>query len=262
MNGWRGAALKNGLKDSLAYRAEFLIGVISAAFVPVCIQLILWSSIFQASSSGLVSGMNYADLLAYTWTSLLFSQIRGGDHDFAISEMIRTGSLNNYLLRPVGVLEFTYIRGLGEKLFILIIGTLIGIIATAFTPITLSGLLMGMVIAFLGNIIHFMFGSILCATAFYWENAFAILMVKNMMVSLLCGELLPLTLVPEKYAFIWQSTPFYLYVFGPTQLALGRWGVSEFFHHGLIALVWIFAFWAIMKGVWKFAIHRYQGMGG
>ena len=32
--------------------------------------------------------------------------------------MIRSGQLSNYLVRPVGVVEFVYIRGVAPKLFI------------------------------------------------------------------------------------------------------------------------------------------------
>jgi ABC-2 type transport system permease protein len=260
--GWRYAALRNGLRDSLQYRGEFLLEVLSSAFVPVIIQFILWSSIFSTRPNETIGGMSYTELMAYTWTSMLFSQIRGGNHDFALSEMIRTGTLSNYLLRPVGVLEFIYLRGLGEKLALTLIFFVVGLVACPFTPISLPGLIMAMTIALMGNLIHYLFGSFLAAAAFYWENAFALLMVKNMMVSLMCGELLPLSLIPEQYSFLWKSTPFYLYVYGPTQFALGKWGFADFTHHFGLALIWIFVFWILNRIAWKFSIHRYQGMGG
>ena len=259
---WRIAAIRNGIRDALAYRGDFIIDFIGSAMVPVVIQLVLWYSLFHNGGATSFAGMSYPELLAYTWTSILFSQVRGGDHDFAIIEMIRTGTLNNYLLRPVGVVEFTFFRALGEKLLTATFCFILGVLAMLFTKLHVTNLILAMMLAILGNLIHYLFGAALASIAFYWENAFAVLMVKNMVVSLLCGELIPLTIVPEKYSWIWKSTPFYLYVFGPTQVALGKWDHLMWLHHMGIGLVWVFAFWVMIKISWGIAIKQYQGLGG
>jgi ABC-2 type transport system permease protein len=259
---WRMAAIKNGIKGALAYRGEFLVGLIGSAIVPVGIQLMLWYAIFQSGNTTHFAGMDYPELLAYTWTSLLFSQIRGGDYDFELIEQIRTGTLSNFLLRPVGVVEFVFFQGFGEKLYTALVCLFFGLIATIFTKLTVIHLLMGLFLAILGNMIAYLLGASLAAAAFYWENAFAVLMVKNMVVSLLCGEVLPLSIVPEKYSFIWKSTPFYLFVYGPTQIALGKWDTHQFYAEVGFALLWIFGFWAALKLLWTYSINRYQGIGG
>lgn len=259
---WRLASIQNGIRDALAYRGDFIIDFLTSASVPVLIQLLLWYSIFNASGASEFAGMSYSELLAYTWTSLLFSQVRGGNYDFTLIEMIRTGNLSNYLIRPVGVVEFTFYRGFGEKLITATLCFILGCIATAFTELSLGNLLLGMLLALLGNIIAYLFGAFLAAAAFYWENAFAILMVKNMLVSLFSGELIPLTVVPEAYSWVWKSTPFYLYVFGPTQTALGKWSFHEWAHHFGLGLLWLLAFWFLLEVSWRYSIKRYQGLGG
>jgi ABC-2 type transport system permease protein len=259
---WRFATIKNGLRDAMAYRGDFLLDFFGQSLVPVAIQLILWYSIFHNGNTTSFGGMSYSQLIAYTWTSLLFTQIRGGDYDFSLIEMIRTGSLSNYLLRPVGVIEFVFYRGLGEKLLTAIFCLVLGMIATFFTPMSITNLILGMMLAILGNVIHYIFGAALAAVAFYWENAFAILMVKNMVVSLFSGELLPLSIVPVQYAWIWRSTPFYLYVYGPSQVALGKWDHVMWAQQMGIGILWLIAFYILMKITWKISIDRYQGLGG
>ena len=259
---WRLAAVRNGMRDALAYRGDFLLELFGSALLPVAIQLILWYSIFKTQGAGSFGGMNYSQLLAYTWTSLLFSQVRGGDYDFSLIEMIRTGSLSTYLLRPVGVVEFTFFQGFGEKIFTASFCFCLGLAATFFTDLSITNLLLGMSMAIMGNMIHYLFGAALATVAFYWENAFAVLMVKNMVVSLFSGELLPLSVVPTKYAWIWESTPFYLYVYGPTQVALGKWDHAMWAHQMLIACGWLVAFYLAMRFLWSYSIDRYQGIGG
>ncbi len=259
---WRIAALINGMKDAIAYRFEFLLTLCSSAIVPVALQLILWNSIFKMSGATSFAGMTYSELLSYTWTSVVFSQVRGGNQDFELIEMIRTGTLNNYLLRPVGVIEFVYIRGLGEKAIVSLLCLSLGIIATFFNSLSPEHLVMGMLLALLGNLIHYLMSAALASLAFYWDNAFAVLMVKNMIVSLLSGELLPLNLFPAQYSWIWKCLPFYLYVYGPTQIALGKWSAHEWLLQMGIGVAWILFFTLLIRWSWGISIKRYQGLGG
>ncbi len=259
---WRLAALKNGFQDATAYRVEFLFEILASAFVPAAIQSILWYAIFQVGGVTQISGMNYSDMIHYTLFSLLFSQIRGGDHDFELAEMIRSGQLSNYLLRPVGVVEFIYIRGVAPRLFIAILCLTLGMglgVFFGFSPIRMLG---SMFLALLGNIIHYQIGSALSATSFLWEESYSILMVKNMIVNLLSGELIPLNLFPPSMQWIWKSTPFYLYVYGPTQYALGRWSHQEFLTQLGFSMLWILGAWLAIRVSWGLGLKRYSSLGG
>jgi ABC-type uncharacterized transport system permease subunit len=81
---WRLAALKNGFQDATAYRIEFLFEVIGSAFVPAAIQSVLWYAMFKVGGATTIAGMTYSQMLHYTFMSLLFTQIRGGDLDFIL----------------------------------------------------------------------------------------------------------------------------------------------------------------------------------
>ena len=87
-------------------------------------------------------------------------------------------------------------------------------------------------------------------------------MVKNMLVSLLSGELLPLNLFPQKMQWLWKSTPFYLYVFGPVEFVLGRWTPLMFAHQCLIGCAWMVFGWAFIKVTWGLGMKRYLSLGG
>ena len=259
---WRLAALKNGFQDATAYRVEFFFEIMGSAFVPAAIQWVLWYAIFNLGGNSEIAGMSYLEMVHYTWVSLLFTQVRGGDHDFELQEMIRSGQLSNYLLRPVGVVEFIYIRGVAPRLFIAGLCLLLGMtlsIWLGFSPLRMMG---AMFLALLGNIIHYQLGAALATTAFLWEEAYSVLMIKNMLVSLLSGELIPLNLFPASMSWIWKSTPFYLYVFGPTQYALGRWSHEEFLYHLGLSCVWLIAGWALIRVTWGLGMKKYLSLGG
>ncbi len=259
---WRVAALKNGLLDATAYRVEFFIEVLGSAFVPAAIQLVLWYGVFSFNPKASLGGLSHLELVQYTLTSILFSQIRGGNHDFDLHEMIRTGGLSQYLLRPVGVVEFIYIRGVASKLFLALLCLCVGILLSVWIPISPLRLCGAIGLALLGNIIHYQVGACLSTFAFLWEEAYSVLMVKNLLVTFLSGELIPLSLFPKNLEWIWKSTPFYLYVFGPSQYALGKWSQTEFMSALGLALLWIFVFWILIRVSWGLGIKRYQSHGG
>jgi len=259
---WRWAALKNGLQDATAYRWEFLFEILGSAIVPAAIQWILWYALFEIGGAKSIAGMTYHDLLTYTGISLLFTQVRGGDHDFELQEMIRSGQLSNYLLRPVGIVEFIYIRGVSSRIFIASLCLAAGLFTCLFLDLSPWRILGGMFLAVIGNIIHYQIGAILSTTAFLWEEAYSLLMVKNMIVSVLSGELIPLNLFPTQLEWIWKSTPFYLYVFGPTQYALGRWSTWEYCHQLGIATMWVLMLWATVRFSWHIGLRRYLSLGG
>ncbi len=259
---WRWAALKNGFQDSTAYGVEFLLEILGAAIVPVAIQWVLWYAIFSQGGKTEVAGMSYADMLQYTWVSVLFTQIRGGDLDFELAEMIRSGTLSNYLLKPVGVIQFVFLRGSASRFFLAGLCWVIGVIAFLIFGGDPLRMTLAMLMALMGCIIHYQISASLAAMAFVWEESYSVLMVKNMVVSLLSGELIPLNMFPESMQWIWKNTPFYFYVYGPTQFARGAWTYQEFGHQCLIATAWMVAGWLMIRLSWGFGIRGYQSLGG
>lgn len=258
---WRWAALMNGFKDAIAYRGEFLIEIAGSAIVPVLIQLLLWYSIFKTGGHSEFAGKTYQELLLYTWVSALFSQVRGGNLDFELAEMIRTGTLSQYLLKPVSVLEFVFYRGAAVKLLVALVGLVAGIVVALVFGLSYWHILAGMLIAWMGHVIHYQISSVVASAAFAWEEAYGVLMVKNLVISLLSGELIPLYLVPEQYSWIWKSTPFYLYVYGPTQIATGAWGWAEFTQQVWFGLAWFVAGWILLRLTWGLGIRKYSSLG-
>lgn len=258
---WIFAALKNGFRDATAYQTEFLLEVFGSAFTPAAVQWIMWYAMFKIGGATEIAGMRYSDMIQYTLVSLLFTQIRGGDQDFELSEMIRTGGLSNYLLRPVSVIQFVYVRGIAPKLLLAAICLALGTGVGVFYGLSPIRLVVGMFLAILGNIIHYQISAALAAAAFLWEESFALLMVKNMVVSLLSGEMIPLSFFPSSMEWLWKYSPFYLYVFAPVQISTGKWGWSEMGFHFMIAVFWILFGWALIRASWGYGIRKYVSLG-
>lgn len=259
---WRVAALLYGLKDAIAYRGEFFLEMISSALGPAIIQWIFWYALFKTGGNETVAGMTYKDLIQYTLYSVLFTQIRGGNHDFHLADRIRTGGLSQYLLRPASVVEFVYLQGIAPRLLNAGFCLLGGVVLSFILDYSLTRMFGAMILALLGNLIHYQVGAVLATLAFYWEEAYSVLMVKNLFVALLSGEMIPLNFFPESWSWMWKSLPFYLYVFGPVQYATGKWSHSEFLNAVGIACLWIVFLSFMVHWSWRIGIKKYQSLGG
>jgi ABC-2 type transport system permease protein len=259
---WRKAALINGFKDATAYKWEFIIEIGSSAMVPAVIQYVIWNAVFRVGGASTLAGMTFEQMVAYTLVSMLFSQIRGGNHDFELQEMIRSGALSQYLLKPVGVVEFFYLRGVAGRLLNLVICLSLGITVGSWYGLSPVRMVIAMGLALLGNVLHYQIGAILSTAAFLWEEAFSILMVKNMAVSFLSGELIPLTLFPMGWEWIYKVTPFYLYVFGPVQYVLGKWTDAQMWDAYCTGFLWLIGLWGGIRLSWSLGLKRYSSLGG
>ncbi len=259
---WRLAALKSGFSDAMAYRLEFFLEILGYAAVPAAVQMVLWYAMFTSGGQATVAGHTYAEMMTYTLTTVIFSQVRGGNHDFELAEMIRAGTLSQYLLRPVGVVQYVYIQGVAGKLLVAMICLMAGLVASPWLGAHPGRLIAAMGLALLGNAIHYQMGAAIAAAAFAWEEAYSVLMVKNMVVDMLSGELIPLFLFPASMAWVWKCTPFYLYVYGPTQYALGQWSHVMFLQQVGLALLWLMGFMALTHFLWSRGIRKYSALGG
>jgi len=259
---WAFTSLKNGLLDAMAYRFEFLSRVFGEAITHMGVQWILWYGLFKIEGHTTIAGQTYDQMLAYTMGSLLFSQIRGGDPDYEVAEMIRSGSLSNYLVRPISPVGYVYFETLGAKLLVLIFSLALGLLGALLQHLSISHLFLAIGLALLGNLIHFFLSVALSCVAFYWEEAYALLMVKNMAIQILCGELIPLFLFPEHILGFVMKLPFQLYVFAPTQIFLGRYSNQEILSCYLNGFLWLGLAYAIYVWAWSKGIKRYLALGG
>lgn len=259
---WTWVALKEGLLQAMSFRIEFLSRVFGEALSNFGVQWVLWFALFKVGGNESFAGQTYSQMMAYSSASILFSQIRVSDTDYEISDMIRTGKLNQYLIRPIHPIGYVYFGHLGSKLFFILISTLLGFIGLKVLDLPFINLFYSIALAFLGQVILFLLSASLATVGFYWEEAFALIMMKNLIVQILCGEIIPLFVFPESTQRALHFLPFHLLVFTPTQIFLGRFSNSMIAEAFTISIVWIVLSAILLKVCWNKGIRNYLAIGG
>src|SRR5512143_3688745 len=88
--------LRIGVAETVAYRAEFLVWILTTT--QPLIMLGLWTSVAREAPFARYSS---ADFVAYFLATLIVRQLTGNWVAWQISEEVRTGTMAMRLLRPV-----------------------------------------------------------------------------------------------------------------------------------------------------------------
>lgn len=93
-----------------------------------------------------------------------------------------------------------------------------------------------------------------------YQGISTFLMIKNNLISLITGSIIPLALFPEKVVTAMRALPFYYVVYLPSMLLTGR--CAEEAARGLLVIaVWCVAMQAVIDVTWNSYIRKYDGVG-
>ena len=86
--------------------------------------------------------------------------------------------------------------------------------------------------------------------------------IKNVIVRILSGTLLPIWFMPSVMKKIIAWTPFESIYFTPVQIYLGEIQGVELLEKLLIQLIWVFMLWLIARFFWKKGVKKLVVQGG
>ena len=86
------------------------------------------------------------------------------------------------------------------------------------------------------------------------------LMIKNNLISLITGSIIPLVLFPEAVVNIMKALPFYYVVYLPSMLLTGM-NQEEAVSGLLVIAVWCVVMQVVIDTTWNQYIRKYDGVG-
>jgi len=253
--------LRVGVADVLAYRAEFIVWVLTTT--QPLIMLGLWT---QVASEAPFRGYTSPDFVAYFLASLIVRQLTGNWVAWQISEEIRQGSMAMRLLRPIhpffsyaathaAAIPFRSILALPVAI-VLLAGS--GGSALTSDPLRLLLLVPSLGLAWMISF-AMLFG--IGALAFFLTQTMAIANLYFALFSLFSGYLMPLDLLGP-VAGIARWLPFRFVLSAPVEIMTRT-------QHGesVAALLAVQAAWAaiLLAGslaIWRAGVRRFEAVGG
>ncbi len=258
--GW--ALIKSTWASWMQYRSFFFV-LAFGWMIPPLLFCFVWSSL--AGDAGL-AGLTRGEFIAYYLILILVNQLTFTQTNWTLGDVIRMGSVNFWLIRPMSPVYHVLASEVAGKIVMMsfaipVVVILACVLHPELHPSTeaLALFLPALAIAWL---LRFFWGCSLALLAFWFSRADALLNVQDTLVFLLAGVVAPVPMLPGimQRAAVWL--PFRFMVGFPVEVFSGRLSSSELINGFILGLGWMI-FAACAAGVtWKFGLKSYTAVGG
>ena len=255
--------LRIGVAETVAYRAEFLVWLLTTT-MPL-VMLSLWTSVADEAP---FRGYGAKEFVAYYLLALIIRNLTSSWVSWQISDEIRRGFISMRLLRPIHPyvsyaathLSAVPLRALIATPIAIILLFTSGRIALTDDPVRLVLLLPSIALAWA---LTFSLLLTIGSLAFFIDKSQAILDVYFGLFTVFSGYLLPLSLLPSWLAAIAHVAPFRFMLSVPIEIATD----ANLTRHGAELLVggqlaWAAAMFMLSLWTWRAGVKRFEAVGG
>jgi ABC-2 type transport system permease protein len=254
--------LRIGVAETVAYRAEFLVWILTTT-LPL-VMLGLWTSV---AAEAPFRGYSSAAFVAYYLSNLIVRNLTGSWVAWQLSEEIRLGSMSMRLLRPLHpyvAFAASHLAAVPFRSVVVLpiaIGLLVSSGASALTtaPLQLALILPSLVLAWIVTFnVMFMIGSI----GFFVTKTMALLNLYFALFSLLSGYLMPIPLLPRAIGWFAEWMPFRYMLSAPIELMTVKLDGEAVAKILTGQLGWAFATLVLTLWVWARGVRKFEAVGG
>lgn len=259
------AIIKTSLKSIFANKSSVII-LLMQAIIPSLVMFYLWSIIIKPGQT--IGGFTKDQLVIYYLGVNFINSFVWYAVDWELNDDIHSGQLSNIIHRPIKIASYYFAKMLGDRLANLIL--LLPLLAVGFSYLFFTKLLrisLLLLIKFSVSIIlaaalWFLFSYIIGSTAYWFDNLFFVLLVKEIIVNLLAGYYFPIEILPSTLAKIINYLPFKYFSAFPIDTLIRAVPSSVWLRNTFIELIWVGLFCLVLKLVNQKGLQRYSDVMG
>jgi ABC-2 type transport system permease protein len=254
--------LRVGLSEVVAYRAEFLVWILTTN-MPL-VMLAIWHTV---AADGPVGRFDQREFSAYYLAVLAIRPLTSSWVVWQMSMEIKDGTLSAKLLRPIHPL-YAYaaehlaavpLRALVASPIVALLAYVAGDRLTVRDPSMLAVFLLSLVGAWL---LTFFTMVVLGALAFFVDSALGLYELWLGIHSLLSGYLVPIELFPPWIAKATGLLPFRYMLGFPVEVLVGLIGRGEAVRALGVQWAYVAALFAAAMLAWRTGVRRFAAFGG
>jgi ABC-2 type transport system permease protein len=233
-----------GLQSNLVYRLNFAVRGFFSLF-HLAVVFILWGAAYAGTPH--IGGFSFEQTLTYFLVMLVMQFFVGAfNEDYQISEEIRSGLINQFILKPINYFSYRFSIFVAARL---VSGALILIPLCVALPFLHSYLTLP---------IAYCFGML----TFWFLEIQGFVILSMAIESLLGGQMFPLDLLPAWMLEIAKLLPFYYQTYFPTAILTGRIDLAATYQGFAIQLFWAVALLGLNTVLWRRGLRRHTAVGG
>jgi ABC-2 type transport system permease protein len=252
------------MKTQLVWRADVVFNMIFT-ISKILFAYLLWNIIF--AGRGTVMGFSFYGMMSYYIVSSFLSQLemsQGVSEE--INQRIRLGTFSKYMVVPVNIEVYFLAMELGAVLFYIVFDFLAGVVWIGIFQIqfqsteNLSVIVCAVLMIVVGMIFMVQLNYYLGLLTLKYQGIGTFLMIKNNLVSLITGSIIPLALFPETIIQVMKFLPFYYIAYLPSMLLVG-YCEDEALPGIAIISIWCIVLQVVIKYTWNKYVREYDGVG-
>lgn len=255
---------KTFLKMQLIWRTDVVFNAL-LSITKFLFAYLLWGTIFAQKDT--VGGFTFSSMISYYIINSFLSQMdrsKGISED--ISKQIRNGTFSKYLILPICIERYYISKIAGEITFYLVFD---------FAAAVLWVVLFRLDFVFTKNVVMIFFAVILIILGllfmaqlnYYlgiltlkYEDINIFLMIKDHILALVTGSIIPVALFPEIVVKVMKFLPFYYVTYLPSMLLIGKYE-ADALRGILIISVWCIVIQIVINIIWRKYRRKYDGVG-
>jgi ABC-2 type transport system permease protein len=255
-----------GLQSNLVYRWNFAARSFFSLF-HLTVVFILWGAVFAGQSH--VGGYDLRQTLTYFVVLLPLQFIIGAfNEDYQISEEIRNGMINQFLLKPVNYYLYRFSIFVSARCVSGALVFLPLLIAYPFIHdnLTLPGgawrLWLGLPALFMSALIQFTIAYCFGLLTFWFLEIQSFVILSMAIEVVLGGQMFPLDLLPRWLYQIAQYLPFYYQMYFPAAIFTGRLDFDSTLQSLPVQLAWVVLLLCFAQLLWRRGLRLHTAVGG
>ena len=255
-----------GLQSGLVYRWNFILrGMFS--LVHLTVVFVLWGAIFLGQET--IGGFDVRQTMTY-FVALLALQFMIGafNEDSQISEEIRNGMINQFLLKPINyyayrISQFVAARSVSGVIVLLPLAVAFPIIGDQLVfPTELWRLGLGVPALVMSAVLQFTIAFCFGMLSFWFLEIHGFVILSYAIESLLGGQIFPLDLMPAPVFAVAKLLPFAYQMYFPAAILTGRIGYEDALSGLAIEACWVVLLLMLARLLWSRGLHKHTAVGG
>lgn len=252
------------IKAQLAWRADVVFSILFN-ISRIIFAFLLWGIVFTDRDN--VAGFTFHGMMSYYLISSLLNRLEMSDGiSGEISSRIRNGTFSRYMVIPVSIEGYFTAMEAGVAVFylgfeLIAMALWIFVFQIRFVIAQNAAVIAGaLLMAGMGMFFMVLLNYYLGILTLKYEEISTFLMIKNNLVSLVTGGIVPLVLFPEAVVKGMRLLPFYYVTYLPSMLLTGR--CENEMLPGMVCLgSWCIVLQALIVLTWKKYRKKYDGVG-
>lgn len=259
----------NQIKSNFVYKGRFYLFMLRK-FLGMFIYYYLWMAIYASSAASSLGGFTRSEMILYVFMSYTVSDMIMIGISSEIGSDVVDGSVAMNLIKPIDYRMYLTFKSLGIMIYRLVIPSLFIWVGLEIYKVTKLGMAVSSPVTialflasiFLSFLIYAFFDYCFGMLAFVTTYIFGMNIIKNAVLNLLTGKLIPITFFPAFVQEIFSVLPFTAMAYVPVMIYLGKYSGTEVLWQLGKQALWAVILYFLGSLLWKRIEKRIVILGG